>query len=161
MPKQVLQVTAQEYQDAGSKFIAMTPDEKTNGAYRNVEIVGYDWDKPGSSIKVEVQVTEESQDNGKKDKLSFGVEASSSGRKSGIFKGRAIYLAVLGREMVMEKGHPVVNMPEDLLGKKAVAFWKMRSGPKGGDPNAEMVEYPKIIEILAAGTKPTTKVEGL
>lgn len=152
------QVTEEEYETAGSKFITFPPGAQVGDSqFRTVEVTDFDWDTPGTSMKVEVKVTEEGPDQGKEEKLSFGVG------KLGIWKGREIYLAVAGKEMPMAEGaggkrHPAPD-PMDLVGKPAEGHWQMQAGVKGGVPGGEPVLYPKLVALLKAGTRP--KVEGL
>lgn len=158
-PKVTLPVGEQEYNASGSKFITMTPDEQAKGSagYRDIEVHGYDWDTHGESLKVEVTVTTEGIDKGKKDKLSFGVLPGTKNKPSGIFKGKAIYLTLTGKEMPIEKGKVTPNIPEDLLGKKGVGKWVWTEGKKGGQ--GEPVFYPKLMEILPAGSAPKAIAE--
>lgn len=148
-------VTEDEYEKAGSKFIVMLPGETE--AFLDIEIGMLDWDTPGTSMKVPVTVVEEGPNQGKTDKLSFGV------RSEGIWKGKEIYRAITGTDPPMKQGsdsknHPVID-PMVLVGKPAVGFWQKQKGKKGGDPTAEDVTYPKLVSILAPGNKP--KVEDL
>ena len=145
-------VDESQYDLAGSKFISFPPGA-TVGAIqqRNIEVIDMDWDTPGSSIKVDVQVTEEGADNGKKEKISFGVSPEA------IWKGKDIYRAITGGEMPMvtgsdKKNHPKPD-PGEVIGKKAVGVWKMTAGRKGGDPDADVVYYPKLDSIPPAGAK--------
>lgn len=146
-------VSKEDYESAGTKFITMTPEEKKQGfAYRNVDIGELGWDTQDKSMQIPVTVTED-PDKGKKDKVSFGVGAD------GIWKGKEMYRNVSGKDMPFEKGsdgkqHPAPDS-DALLGKKAVGYWEWSKGKKGGE--GEDVWYPKLKNILAAGSKPTTK----
>ena len=148
-------VTEDEYNSAGSKFIAFPAGAKVGDVeFRDIEIGMVDWDTPGTSMKVPVTVTEEGPDKGKEEKISFGVT------KTGIWKGKEIHQAITGNDMAMENGHPVV-IPAELAGKPAVGMWQMQSGKKGGVETAETVNYPKLVTILPAGGKPEVKDLGL
>lgn len=148
-------VSEDEYNLAGSKFIAFPPGAKVGDTeFRNIEIQMVDWDTPGTSMKVPVVVTEEGPDKGKEDKISFGVT------KTGIWKGKEIILAITGEDMPIVNGHPEVPV-EKMKGKAAVGMWQMQEGRKGGDPDAAVVNYPKLTTILAAGKKPEVKDLGL
>lgn len=158
MPEFVFDMTEEEYEREGSKFITFSPGAKVGDMeYRDIEIGMVDWDTPGSSMKVPVTITEEGADKGKEDKISFGV------KKGGIWKGKEIHLAVTGKGMPMKEGsdgnkHPSVD-PMALVGKPAVGAWQMQKGYPGGDETKPAVFYPKLISIMSPGTKP--KVESL
>ncbi len=148
-------VTEDEYNTAGSKFIVFPPGAKVGDVgYRDIEIQAVDWDTPGVSMKVPVIVSEEGPDMGKEEKISFGVT------KTSIWKGKEIVKAITGEEMPMIDGHPSVPV-EKMKGRAAVGMWQMQAGHKGGDPNAEVINYPKLISILSAGSKPEVKDLGL
>lgn len=151
-------VTEEEYDKAGSKFITFLPNAKVGDSVAlDIEIGMADWDTPGQSMKIPVVVAEKGPDEGKEDKISFGV------LPSGIWKGKEIYRAITGVDMPMRKGgdgvnHPVVD-PMALAGKKAVGLWIIQEGKKGGV--GELVTYPKLQAILPAGQKPTTEGLGI
>ena len=155
MPEFMLPSTAEDYEAAGSKFVTIPPG--ATEVYLDIEVGLLDWEQAGVSMKLPVTITEDGPDNGKQEKISFGVNAK------GLWKGKQIYEAVAGEPMPMKKGTDGVKHPapdsDALLGKAAVGHWVMTSGHKGGDPNAEVVNYPKLQDIFAAGSKPTT--EGL
>lgn len=152
------EVSEEEYKTAGSKWVTFPPDAKVGDKqFLDVEVGMLDWDTPGVSMKAPITVTEEGLDKGKEDKLSFGV------KPEGIWKGREIYRAITGNEMPMKEGsdghkHPSID-PMELVGKPAVGFWQLQRGKKGGVEGAEEVVYPKLIAIMAPGSKP--KVEDL
>ena len=155
MPEFMLPSTEEDYDKSGSKFVTFPPG--ATEVYLDIEVGLLDWEQPGQSMKLPVTITEEGPDKGKQEKISFGVSAK------GIWKGKQIYEAVAGEGMPMKKGadgakHPAPDS-EALLGKSAVGHWVLTSGFKGGDPNAEVVNYPKLQDIFPAGSKPT--VEGL
>jgi len=157
-PEFMLDVTEEEYQNEGSKFITFAPGAKVGDVeYRDIEIGMVDWDTPGSSMKVPVTITEEGVDKGKMDKISFGV------KKGGIWKGKEIVIAVTGQDIPMKEGsdgqkHPAID-PMALVGKLATGVWQWMQGFSGGDETKPPVFYPKLISILASGQKP--KVEDL
>lgn len=148
-------VTEDEYKRAGSKFVQMPAGETETSL--DIEIGMLDWDTPGTSMKVPVTVTEEGPNQDKQDKISFGV------KPDGIWKGKEIYYAITGVDMPMKlggdgKNHPVID-PMVLVGKPAVGFWQMQKGKKGGV--GEEVTYPKLISILAPGSKPEVSDLGI
>ncbi len=51
-----------------------------------------------------------------------------------------------------KKKHPVID-PAVLAGKTGIGVWQIMKGHKGGDLTAEEVTYPKLVDILPAGTK--------
>jgi hypothetical protein len=155
MPKFILDgVSKDDYDAAGSKFITMTPEEKAAGrAYRDVEVGELAWDTPGRSMMIPVVIKEKGVDEGKKEKVSFGISTEA------IFKGKEMYRNICGKDMPFEKGsdskqHPAPDS-DALLGKKAVGYWEMATGKKGG--TGADVQYPKLVSILSAGSKPTAK----
>lgn len=163
VPKFILDgIDEDEYNTAGSKFItfpAIPPPKVGDWQFRDIICGTLDWDSPGKSMKLPVTVVEEGPDKGKEEKISFGVD------KKGIWKGKEIYLAITGHEMPMAKGadgknHPAPD-PIELYEKPAIGGWQMQMGKKGGDPNAEDVLYPKLVSILAPGTKPATDSLGV
>jgi hypothetical protein len=148
-----------DYQAAGSKFVVLPPGEKE--IYLNIECGMLDWDNAGVSMMIPIVVTEEGVNEGKQDKLSFGVTKNEATGRSGLWKGKQAYEAITGHAMPMKKGadgkmHPA-PIPKEIFGKAAVGHWVVRKGHKGGDPDAEEVSYPKIQEILPAGSKPSTE----
>jgi len=163
----ILPVTEDEYEAGGSKFIAFT-DEAGNvlpsgswskhiGAvnYRTVECGMPDWDTPGQSIKFPVTISEDGMDKGKEDKISTGVSSKS------VWKLKEIHSAVIGGDLEMKAGadgkkHPVVK-PTSYAGKPAVGVWEIQKGFKGGDEAAGATYYPKLVQLLPAGSKPSTE----
>lgn len=147
-----MNVTQEEYDVAGSKFITSQHDlikENVNKFdYRDIEVTNVDWDNPGTSIKIEVIITEEGPDQNKEDKVSFGVG------KTAIWKGKEIYRSLTGEDMPVNPatGRPAVN-PMALVGKKGTGAWQITSGHKGGDPNAEIIIYPKLVNINPLGQR--------
>lgn len=152
----ILPVTEEEYEAGGSKFITFPPGAKAGDvAYRNVEVGMPDWDTPGTSLKFPVVVTEEGPDKGKEEKISTGVDSKS------VWKLKELHSAILGGDLEMKAGadgkkHPVFK-PTEYVGKPVVGVWTMMKGHKGGDETAEEVLYPKLTNILPAGSKPTTE----
>ena len=136
----------EEYNLAGSKFITILPGK--SGVYLAVELGVQGWDTPGHSIGLEVTVTEPGENFGKVDKLSYGVKSNA------IWKGKDIYRA-LDKEMPSVDGQMAPG-PTDLAGLAAVGFWKKEHGHKGGDPEADIVEYSKLVSILPVGSQPAT-----
>jgi hypothetical protein len=160
-----LEATEEEYLSSGSKFIAFPPGSKIGDIqYRNVECETFDWDTPGQSIKIEVIVTDGGMDYGKEDKISFGIDAKKpDGKPGGLWKGRLLYKQISGKEMPMISGadgnkHPKPD-PLDIEGKAAVGVWTMQEGKKGGV--GEPVNYPKLTDILQAGSRPKQEDLGL
>ena len=148
------EVDEQDYQQAGSKFVQMPPGAVE--LYLDIECGLMDWDTPGKSLMIPVTVTEAGVNEGKTDKLSFGVTKNDQGR-SGLWKGKQAYTSITGHDMPMKDGHPAPDT-EEILAKPAVGKWVMQRGHKGGDPSAEEVNYPKLMEILPAGSKPSQEV---
>ena len=161
----MLPVTEEEYDAAGSKFITFTdkngevvPTGKWKDFvgelnYREIETSMPDWDTPGKSLKFPVVITEDGPDKNKEDKISTGVDTKS------IWKLKEISLAVLGHDLEMKVGadkkkHPVFK-PTEYVGKAAVGVWEMMAGKKGGVEGAAATYYPKLTQLLAAGSKPT------
>lgn len=146
------EATEEEYQVAGSKFVTFPPGAKRGDKLElDIEMGFPDWETPESSYKFPVTVTEDGPDNGKEDKIVGGATAK------GIWKTKDIVRAVTGKDMPMAKDkegkkHPVL-VPDDIGGKPAVGLWQMQEGHKGGDPNAEIVLYPKLVSILPVGSK--------
>lgn len=151
MPKFTLDVTQEEYEKAGSKFITFPLNAPVGSLqFRDIEVGMLDWDTPGQSVKIPVTITEEGPDLGKQEKLSFGVSAEA------IWKGKQLYKAICGKDMPMAQGadkkkHPAPDS-DDLLGKPAVGVWQLKEGKKGGV--GEVVTYPKLVDIQPAGAKP-------
>ena len=163
----ILPVTEEEYEAGGSKFIAFM-DEAGNvvpsggwsrmvGAvnYRAVECGMPDWDTPGQSMKFPVTITDEGMDKGKEDKISTGVSSKS------VWKLKEIHSAVIGGDLEMKSGadgkkHPVLK-PTEYAGKAAVGVWEMQAGFKGGDEKAGATYYPKLVQLLPAGSTPKTE----
>ena len=152
-PEFKLPVTEDEYNAASSKFVSLpggSTDYKKNVGLAfgyNVEVTEVDWDTPGSSMKIVVVVTEEGANKGKSEKISFGVKAD------GIWKGKELHYAITGKEMAIVDNAPVIR-PLELVGKPAVGIWQVMQGTKGGVPGAEPVCYPKLENLLPAGSKP-------
>jgi len=159
-PEIILDITEEEYEKEGSKFITFPPNAKVGDLeYRDIEIGMVDWDTPGSSMKVPVTVTEEGPDRGKEAKISFGV------RPGGIWKGKEIYLAITGTNMPMKQGsdgkmHPYID-PMELVGKPAVGLWQWESGHAGGDESKPIVYYAKLNALMPAGSKPKAEDLGI
>ena len=149
MPEYILSdIGEKEYREAGSKFITFPPGAKAGDVeFREVEVGMLDWDTPGQSLKLPITVTEEGADFEKQEKLSFGVSSTA------IWKGKEIYQNVAGKDMPFKNGKAVPNS-DDLLGKPATGVWQLQKGHKGGDPDAEEVSYPKLVQLLPAGSKP-------
>lgn len=157
-PEYELPVTEEEYEKATSKWVTFPANAKVGDVLAlDVEIGMLDWEQAGKSMSIPVVITEKGPDEGKPDKVSFGVKAD------GIWKAKALYRNITGEDMPMRtkadgsKG-PVIK-PEALAGKQAVGIWILKEGHKGGDPEAEKVRYPKLEDIVPAGQKP--KVEDL
>ena len=152
----ILPVTEEEYEAGGSKFIAFPPGAKVGDIqYRAIECSMPDWDTPGRSLKFPVVVTEDGPDKGKEEKISTGVDSKS------VWKLKEIQQAVLGTPLEMKAGadgkkHPVFK-PTDYVGKVAVGIWEMQKGYKGGDSNAEAVYYPKLVQLMPEGSKPSSE----
>lgn len=152
----ILPVTEEEYEAGGSKFITFMPGAKVGDVqYREIECDMPDWDTAGKSIKFPVTVTEEGPDKGKDGKISTGVDSKS------VWKLKELHAAIVGGDLEMKAGadgkkHPVFK-PTEYAGKAAVGVWTMMKGTKGGVEGAEEVLYPKLTNILLAGSKPTTE----
>ena len=137
----VLPVSREEWESAGSKFIMMTPQEKAlKGAYRRIKVSNVDWDNPGTSLKYEFEIVEAGPDKGKMDKISAGVS------KAAAWKVKEINGSLGIPTEFNAQGQPGFNR-SDAFGKEGVAFYALIKGHKGGDPNAEVVEYPKVETI--------------
>ncbi len=155
-PEFMLPVTEEEYETAGSKFVTFPPGAKVGDSlFLDCEVGMPDWDTPGKSLKFPITITEECADKGKEDKISTGVDSKS------VWKLKEITQRVTGEDLPMKKGsdgktHPALN-PMAFVGKSAVAHYQLIEGKKGGDPAGERTVYPKLIELLAAGSKPNTE----
>ncbi len=151
MPEFMLDITEEDYESAGSKFITFPlPLVKGATQFRKVECGMLDWDTPGKSMKIPVTIIEQGEDKEKDEKLSFGVDSK------GIWKGKSIYKNIAGKDMPMKvgsdkKSHPAPKT-EDINGKEAVGMWQVVEGKKGGV--GEAILYPKLIDILPKGYKP-------
>lgn len=160
MPELEFPVTEDEYRTAGSKFVTFPPEAKVGDVqFRAVEVGMVDWDTPGKSMKCPIKVTEEGPDQGKEDKISFGVDSK------GVWKAKEIYLAVTGADIPMKDGadgnkHPFID-PMALVGKAAVGCWVFQKGYKGGDPAQGEVTYPKLTSLHPAGYQPEATSLGL
>jgi len=155
MPEIVLDVTQDEYEKAGSKFITFNPSDPVGKLYfKEIELDVPDWDNVGISLKFPIRITEKGPDEGKEDKMSCGVG------KEAIWKLKDT-LKELGVKLEMRKGadkqtHPVFDSDE-VAGKKAVGCWEVQIGSKGGDKTRGEIKYPKLVAIYAAGYKPAVK----
>ena len=153
-----LPATEEEYLASSSKYPTFPPGAKVGDTLaRTVEVIGFDWDTPGNSIKIEVQITEEGADKSKQDKISFGIEAKKKdGSPGGLWKGRELYKNTTGEEMPMVEDPDGTNHPKPdpmaVIGKTAEGVWIMQEGKKGGV--GEPVIYPKLMNLLPAGSKP-------
>lgn len=150
-PDFTLPITEEEYETAGSKFVQFPAGAQMGDSiYLDVEVGMLDWDTPGKSMKLPVTITEEGTNNGKEEKISFGVT------KDGIWKGKQIYLAITGHEMPMVDT-PIGRSPRpdrlELAGKKAVGQWQLVEGKKQGG-TGDSFPMAKLIDIRPAGDKP-------
>lgn len=162
------EISEEQYHTAGSKWVTFPlgePLSKRVGETLalDIEIGMVDWDNPGQSMKIPIKVTEAGVDQGKEDKLSFGVKITKDG-KSGIWKGKEAYEHVTGKEMSMIAGsdgkkHPGFTEQDvmEMMGKPAVGLWEVMKGTKGGVEGAEPTYYPKLVAILPAGQKPKSE----
>lgn len=154
-PEFVLDVTQEEYEKAGSKFITFSPNDPVGKLYfLPVELDMPDWDTPGQSIKFPVRITEEGPDFGKEDKLSAGVGQAAVWKVKDILK--ALDVAVEMRVGADKKKHPVFDSMA-VAGKQAVGCWQIQVGAKGGDPSKGETKYPKLVNLYPAGYKPATE----
>lgn len=145
----ILPATDEDWETSTSKFVTIPPGQSYVDL--DIEMGMPDWDTIGKSIKFPVVVIAPGPDEGKEDKISGGAQPGKT------FKTREIHLAVLGREPEYIEGqdgkkHPKI-VPTEFAGKKATGHWEMQSGRKGGDPEGEVVHYPKLVSILPLGTK--------
>jgi len=126
-PEFVITTTEEEYDKAGSKFITFSPDDEPGKLYyKDIELDMPDWDTPGQSIKFPTRITEEV---------------------------KALNVTVEMRVGADKKKHPVFAS-EEVAGKQAVGVWQVQVGAKGGDVSKGTVKYPKLINIMPAGSKP-------
>jgi len=157
MAEFVLDVTQEDYEKSGSKFVTFPISSKAvkdrvgEELALDVSIGMLDWEKPGESMKVPMTVTQDGPDKAKEEKISFGV------KPNGIWKGKEIYRAITGQDMPFKKGsdgkmHPVID-PMKLAGKPAVGIWVMTAGKKGGRDDGEPTYYPKLDRIIPVGQK--------
>jgi len=161
MPKFLLpDIDAKTLKEAGSRFITFPPGAKVGDVeLREVEVGMLAPDTPGVSMMLPIIVTQEGADFGKQDKISWGVKKDPSTGRSGIWKGKEIYQNVAGKDIPLDE-NGIANLDsDDLLGKPATGVWQLQKGHKGGDPTAEEVNYPKLIQLLPAGSKP--RAEGI
>lgn len=156
MPEFVLDITQDQYEKAGSKWITFSPTDPAGKLYfKPVELDMPDWDNVGVSLKFPVRITGDDADAGKEDKLSCGVDAK------GVWKLKEIYKNITGKDLTMRKGadgkkHPVFNS-DDVAGKQAVGCWEIQVGSKGGDPSKGQTKYPKLVNIYPADFVPEVK----
>jgi hypothetical protein len=156
LPDFTLDISKEDYEKAGSKFIQVPAGSKLGTVfYRKIETQMLDWDTVGKSMKLPTVVTE-GIDKGHEEKISFGVDST------GIWKGKAIYKALTGDEMPMKKGndgkmHPVISS-EKLVGKQATGVWVMVENKTA--TASTMPTYPKLQDIYPADYKPEAN-EGL
>ena len=70
---------------------------------------------------------------------------------------RGIIEAVTGEPMEWETGKDGAEHPKlvksKIFGKPALGYWILAMGKRGGDPNAEDTQYPKLVGILAPGAE--------
>ena len=136
-------VNQDQFNAAGSKFVTMTPEEDAKGeAYRLVEFQMPYWKSPGRTIGFPVKVTS-GDDTGKDQEIFAGVD------EKGVWKTKDILRAI--RVPITQNKAGFVEFDDTaVFGKTARGRWIMESGHKGGDPNAEIVRYPKLVDILPA-----------
>ena len=144
----VASATQEDYEKETGDWV--TIDQKIGFVDLKVEVQTPSWKTPGVSYLIPVVVTQEGIDNGKNAELYPGASTGA------IWKLKQIYRAVTGEDMPFVKGkdgqpHPNL-IPSKLAGKEAVGHWVLVTGHKGGDPNAEIVKYPKLESILPAGS---------
>lgn len=156
-PEIVLEMSQEEFEKAGSKFITFDKSDPVGKLYyKDVEMDMPDWDTPGVSLKFPVRIIgpEGDPDIGKEDKMSPGVAPNAVWKLKDTLKALGVNLEF--RKGADKKQHPVFNS-EEVAGKQAVGCWEMTKGAKGGDASRGEVNYPKLISIYPAGYKPTTK----
>jgi hypothetical protein len=156
-------ITEEEFEVAGSKFITIPADKKSQvgyTTYRKAIIGMLTWDTVGRSMKFPFTIAEE-LDLNKEDKISFGVD------KKGIWKGKELYKAVTGGDMPMAKGkdgnmHPSPN-PMECMGKNVWVQYVNQKGAKGGDASKGETIYPKAQAFLPYndGVRPTEQAANL
>jgi hypothetical protein len=155
MPEFTLPTTQEEFEKAGSKFITFSPDDEVGKLYyKDIEMDMPDWDTPGQSIKFPVRITEEGPDFGKEDKISAGVSQAGIWKLKDLLK--ALDVAVEMRKGADKKVHPVFAS-EAVAGKPAVGVWQVQIGAKGGDASKGTIKYPKLVNIMPAGSKPAVE----
>lgn len=157
MPEFTLDLSVEEFEKAGSKFITFFPDDPVGKTYfKEVEMDVPDWDNVGISIKFPVRIVgpEGDPDIGKEDKISCGVS------KEAIWKLKEI-LNALDVPLKFKKSADGTKRPafnsDDVAGKRAIGQWEIQIGTKGGDRTKGEVKYPKLVAIRPAGYKPETK----
>jgi len=151
-PEFTIPTTEEKYEKAGSKFITFSPDDEPGKLYyKDIELDMPDWDTPGQSIKFPTRITEEGPDFGKEDKISAGVTSTGVWKLKDILN--ALDVTVEMRVGAEKEKHPVFTS-EDVAGKQAVGVWQVQIGAKGGDVSKGTVKYPKLINIMPAGSKP-------
>lgn len=156
MPKFVLDVTQEEFEKAGGKWITFNQNDPPGKLYfHEIELDMPDWDNVGVSLKFPVRIVgKDDIDAGKEDKLSAGVSPAAVWKLKDIMKELDVAL-------VMQKGadgkkHPVFNS-DDVAGKQAVGCWEIQVGSKGGDPTQGQTKYPKLTMIYRQGYKPVVQ----
>ena len=154
-PEFIIPTTEDEYEKAGSKFITFSSDDEVGKLYyKDIELDMPDWDTPGQSIKFPIRITEEGPDFGKEDKLSAGVTSAGVWKLKDILK--VLDVTVEMRAGADKKKHPVFAS-EEVAGKQGVGVWQVQVGSKGGDASLGTVKYPKLINIMPAGSKPAVE----
>jgi len=155
MPEFVLDMTSEEFEKAGSKFISFSPGDPVGKLYfKNIEMDMPDWDNVGISIKFPVRIVGKDVDAGKEEKLSCGVGIAAVWKLKDVLEALGVKLEM--RQGADKKKHPVFNS-DDVAGKKAVGCWEIQIGSKGGDPSRGETKYPKLVSIYPAGYKPAVK----
>jgi hypothetical protein len=145
VPDFEIPISQEEFEKAGSKFLGVPAGSKKGDVFfRKIETGTLDWDTPGTSFKLPTTVTE-GTDKGHEEKLSFGVSADA------IWKGKAIYKAITGKDMPLNKNKKPFIPDGALDGKKAVGVWQMVENKTAS--SATMPIYPKLVDIYPADYK--------
>jgi hypothetical protein len=147
MPEFVLDVSKEEFETSGSKFITFDPNDKVGTRYyKEVELDVPDWDTVGVSIKFPVRIVgpEGDPDIGKEDKLSCGVSPRAIWKLKETLK--AVNVPLTYRKGADGIEHPTFDS-DAVAGKRAIGCWELQLGVKGGDPSRGEVKFPKLVAL--------------
>lgn len=141
MPEMELDVTQEEYEVAGSKFITFPPEKQKLGQveYRKIQIANVDWKTPGQSFDFAITVMDAGPDEGKEDHIYPGAA------KNAIWKTKAI-LAAIDIPIKETKGGKISFDSDLCIGKEAYGVWAWIQGVN--QSTQQPTFYPKLNDIV-------------